>query len=352
MKYYKAFNKGMTCRGKKYEAGKEYEEEGREICAKGMMHFCETPFDTLDYYPLVDKDGEFSEYAEVEPLDKVKKAGNKCASRKIRIRTKLSFQEFIKAGVDSIIEETNKRDTDTSDYTCIKSADERARIGNSNNLAKIGSFGDGSKIGNSGNKAHIGSTGFLSKIGDIGNETTIVNSGELVQIGSAGDFAQIGSSGNDTKIGSSGDSAEIGSSGDNVRIGSSGNDAQIGSSGNGTDIGSSGYWARIGSSGNKVKIGSSGFGAKIRSFGNEARIGSSGDVTKIKMSGVRSVAAAVGDRCAISGKKGDWIVLAEWKIDEEGEFYPACVKAGKIDGETLKEDTMYTLIGGEFVAQT
>ena len=68
MKYYKAFNKGMMCRGKQYEEGKEYEEKGGVICGAGMMHFCETPFDTLDYYPLIDSDGNFSEFAEVEPL--------------------------------------------------------------------------------------------------------------------------------------------------------------------------------------------------------------------------------------------------------------------------------------------
>ena len=65
------------------------------------------------------------------------------------------------------------------------------------------------------------------------------------------------------------------------------------------------------------------------------------------MEGERSVAAAVGYDCTISGKKGDWIVLAEWKKDSKG-WYPACVKAGQIDGETLKEDTMYRLVDGEF----
>ena len=80
-------------------------------------------------------------------------------------------------------------------------------------------------------------------------------------------------------------------------------------------------------------------------------IGSSGDRAQIKMNGTNSIASAVGAMCAISGKKGDWIVLAEWKEYEDGKFYPECVKAGKIDGKTLKEDTMYMLIDGEFVAQ-
>ena len=194
MKYFKAFNKGMKCLGKQYEVGKEYEENGTDVCKKGMMHFCETPFDTLDYYPLVDENGNFSEFAEVEPLDKVIKQDNKCASKKIKIGAKLSFKQFVEAGVGILIEKTKPEEAKD---------------------------GDGAQIG------------------------------------------------------------------------------------------------------------SSGYGAKI------------------KMNGIRSVAAAIGYKCAISGKIGDWITLAEWKKDDKG-WYPDCVKSAQIDGETLKEDVMYHLENGEF----
>ena len=220
MKYYKAFNKGMMCRGKQYEENKEYEENGGKICGAGMMHFCETPFDTLDYYPLVDSDGNFSEFAEVEPLAEIVKDSNKCASKKIKIGAKLSFKDFIRAGVEVLIEKTKIEKPTESDLT---------------------------------------------------------DKGE-----------------------------------------------------------------------NFVQIGSSGYGAKIGSSGYGAQIGSSGNGAQIKMEGERSVASAIGARCQISGKKGDWIVLAEWDIDDNGKYYPKCVKAGQIDGETLKEDVMYRLEDGEF----
>ena len=41
-------------------------------------------------------------------------------------------------------------------------------------------------------------------------------------------------------------------------------------------------------------------------------------------------------------------MLAEWKQDDNNNWYPACVKSGQIDGEVLKEDTMYRLENGEF----
>jgi len=83
---------------------------------------------------------------------------------------------------------------------------------------------------------------------------------------------------------------------------------------------------------------------------NFAQIGSSGDGARITLKGERSVAAAVGYNSRIKGKKGDWIVLTEWKRDERG-WYPAFVKTGQIDGETLKEDVFYYLENGEFIAE-
>ena len=158
---------------------------------------------------------------------------------------------------------------------------------------------------------------------------------------SSGDSAQIGSSGNFAQIGSSGDSAKIGSSGDSAQIGSSGNFAQIGSSGDSAKIGSSGDSAKIGSSGNFAKIGSSGNSAKIGSSGNFAQIGSSGKDCVICCAGHNSV---------VKAKKGSWITLAEWEYSKEKERYiPKCVKTEFVDGERIKEDTLYKLIDGEFV---
>ena len=47
-------------------------------------------------------------------------------------------------------------------------------------------------------------------------------------------------------------------------------------------------------------------------------------------------------------KIGSWITLAEWK-DVDGEYAPVCVKTERVDGERIKEDVWYKLIGGEFV---
>ena len=305
MKGYKGFNKGLVCRGKQYEENTVAEEDEAVICRRGL-HFCVNPFEVLNYYPLVNSEGEFNDFAEVEALDECyTDDGKKYCTRKLKIGAKLSFSDFINACVDFIL----KRTSDDG--------------GSSGNDARIGSSGYGAQIGSSGNDARIGSSGYGA------------------QIGSSGYGVQIGSSGNDARIGSSGYGAQIGSSGYGVQIGSSGNDARIGSSGNDARIGSSGYRAQIGSSGDRAQIGSSGDGT---------RIGSSGDYAQIKSEGENSVVCCAGHGCIASAKKGSWITLAEWNYSREKDRYvPTFVRTEYVDGERIKADTFYKLENGEFV---
>ena len=305
MKGYKAFEPGLICKGKKYEENTIATEERAEPCKCGI-HFCESPFDVLDYYPLITDDGKFTDFAEVEALDKpVTDDKKKYCTTKLKIGAKLSFAGFIRACIDFIFEKTVNSMPDDS--------------------------GNSAQIASSGNSAQIGSSGYYA------------------QIGSSGNSAQIGSSGDSAKIGSSGYYAKIGSSGYYAQIGSSGNSAQIGSSGDSAKIGSSGYYAQIGSSGNSAQIGSSGDSAKIGSSGDSAKIGSSGDSAKIDSSGEDSVIMCAGLNSRAKAKKGSWITLAEWKYDDDkARWVPVCVKTEQVDGERIKEDTFYQLIDGEF----
>mgnify|MGYP005902559953 CR=1 FL=1 len=252
MKGYKAFNKGLICKGKQYKENETFEEERAVPCHRGM-HFCKNPFDVLNFYDLVDENGEFSDFARVEAPDdaEVKTDDDiKYCTTKLKVGAKFSFAGFVKTCVDFVIEKTQSEKPDSGNYA---------------------------------------------------------------------------------KIGSSGDSAKIGSSGDSAKIGSSGNSAKIGSSGDSAQIGSSGYYAQIGSS------------------GDSAQIGSSGDSAQIKSTGYDSIICCAGDDSCVSAKKGSWITLAEWKYSYEKDRYvPKCVKTEYVDGERIKEDTMYKLIDGEF----
>ena len=222
MKGFKAFGKGLVCRGKQYKENTVFEEEKAVICRSGM-HFCENPLDVLDYYPLVDSNGNAVEVAEVEALDECQTDDNKkYCTKKLKIGFKLSLSAFVKAAIDFALEKNDGK----------------------------------------------------------------VSTGNYAQLASSGGYAQLASSGNYAKLASSGDGAQLASSG--------------------------GY----------------------------AQLASSGDY---------AVIAGIGRCNKAKGKKGSWLVLAEWGYNDiEEKYVPVCVKAAQIDGVVIKEDTFYKLENGEF----
>ena len=138
MKGYKAFHKGLICKDKQYKENTVFEEKEAIPCVTGM-HFCENPMDVLTYYPLIDDEGEFSDFAEVEALDEVKTDNDKkfCTTR-LKIGAKLSFAGFINACVDFILEKTRyEPDECDEDY---------AQIGSSGDYAQIKCTGDDSVV--------------------------------------------------------------------------------------------------------------------------------------------------------------------------------------------------------------
>ena len=65
--------------------------------------------------------------------------------------------------------------------------------------------------------------------------------------------------------------------------------------------------------------------------------------------GQKSISSCLGVRGQASGKKGTWLVVAEWIQDEDWNWEVKEVKTVKVDGKNIKEDTYYALENGEFV---
>ena len=214
MKGYKAFEKGMICKGKQYAENTVFEEDTAEICKSGM-HFCVNPLDVLNYYPLVDENGDLPEFAEVEALDEpITDDVEKYCTKKLKVGAKLSLAGFIKSSFEFIKEscKTTDRKTTTSKK-------------------------------------------------------------DSSQLAASGDWSQLAASGDSSKLAASGD------------------------------------WSQL------------------------------------ELNGLKSVGANIGVNGKIKGKKGNWIVLAEY--DEN--LLPLCVKSAQIDGKKIKENTFYQLKNGEFV---
>ena len=155
MKGYKGFHKGMICRGKQYTENTIFEEPEANICKNGM-HFCENPFDVLDYYDFMDYNGEFNEFAEVEALDEVKTDDDrKFCTKKLKIGAKLSLIGFVKACVDFVIEkETVAQAIDaiasTGDYSAVASMGFNSKVASTGDYSAVASTGDRSKVASTG----------------------------------------------------------------------------------------------------------------------------------------------------------------------------------------------------------
>ena len=286
IKGYKAYEKGLVCKGFQYEVGKTYEQkESPKICDRGF-HFCENPLDVLNYYNLCEC--EFTEVEAEGKVDKEDDKDTKIATNKIKIGAKLDLPMFIKASID-FVSESCKKDKKTKD-----------------------------------------------------------DSGYSAQLASSGYSAQLASSGNSAKLASSGNYAQLASSGYSAQLASSGNYAKLASSGNYSQLASSGNYSQLASSGNSAKLASSGNYAQLASSGDYAQLASSGYSAKLELNGLKSVGANIGINGIIKGKEGNWITLAEYK-KVNGKYEVVFVESVQIDGKKLKEDTFYKLENKKFV---
>ena len=211
MKGYKAFKKGLVCKGKQYAENTIFEEENAEVCKCGM-HFCENPLDVLDYYPLIDDNGELAEYAEVEALDEVLTDDNKkYCTKKLKIGAKLDLPAFVKASIDFQFEKTPVEKTIRKNKSASGDYSKLAASGNSSKLAASGNY---SQLAASGNYSQLAASGNSSQLAASGNYSQLAASGDSSQLAASGDYSKLAASGNSSQLAASGNSSQLAASGD------------------------------------------------------------------------------------------------------------------------------------------
>lgn len=111
---YKGFSKDMTCRGMKFEIGKEYTHEGKVKACESGFHACEYPLDVFGYYPPAT-----SIFAVVEQSGSLSRedSDSKVASSHLSIKAQISLGELINAAVDFTLSraKTTKKGTNEED---------------------------------------------------------------------------------------------------------------------------------------------------------------------------------------------------------------------------------------------
>lgn len=146
IKSYKGFNRDLTCRGKQYEVGKEYEEDRAQSCECGM-HACEYPLDCFSYY-----DPAHSVYYEVEQSGDLSRRGDdsKVASTKMKIGAEINIAGMVKASINYIRERIKEEKGSDDDYGA---------------SSATGDYGASSATGNCGASSATGNYGASSATG-------------------------------------------------------------------------------------------------------------------------------------------------------------------------------------------
>ena len=112
---------------------------------------------------------------------------------------------------------------------------------------------------------------------------------------------------------------------------------------------STGYQGAASSTGNYGAASSTGYYGAASSTGDYGAASSTGYQGAASAGNPTAIAIAWGRYGKAKGVKGAHIVLAEWG-EWNGKEYPLIgAKMAVVDGETIKEDTYYTLKNGELV---
>ena len=297
IKGYKGFNKGLICRDKQYAENTVFNEDKATLCESGM-HFCKNPLNVLNYYSYYNSEiKSFSEYAEVEaPEDVTESKGDKSVTKQLKIGSKISFDELIKAGVEFNLSK-EKFDKEKSVATGKYSG--ASATGDYSGASAVGRYSGASATGDYSGASTVGGCSGASATGDYSGASTVGwRSGAMV----VGDYS--------------------------------------GAMVVGDCSGASATGRR---SGAMVVGDCSGASATGRRSGAMVV----GDDSQA-MCKNNSVAVAIGRNSMAKGDIGCYIVLTEVKWDFETDTNKIIdCKCFKVDGEIIKADTFYKLVDGK-----
>ena len=297
MKAYKGFNRDMTCRGFQYAEGEMYHTDTAELCESGF-HACKYPLDVLAYYPP-----SSSVYHEVE-LDEVSdecEDDSKICAKTIRVGARMDIASLVKASVEYIISKCNKscRKHVTVDQGVAPAEDDQS-------VAYV-----------TGNYSAASVTGYQSVAFAAGSQSTASATDDYSAASAIGDYSVASATGDQSAALATGD------------------------------------YSAASTIGCQSVTSVTGYQSVATTTGERSVAFTEGDYSAALVTGYRSmasadnptaIAVAWGLKGRAKGVLGAYIVCAEWK---EGKLI--CAKMAQVDGVTIKADTYYVLVDGNFV---
>ena len=319
---FKGFDKDLSCRGFQYEVGKTYEQEGEAKCCKRGFHFCENPLEVFDYYPPCT-----SRFCQVEGGGSVDKseADSKVATSHIHISEEIGLNGLIDEGVKYIL---NKADcyggkttnicnysasTNTSSYSAATNTGICSAATNTGYKSAATNTGDRSSATNTGDCSASTNTGYYSAATNTGDYSAATNTGDCSASTNTGDYSAATNTGYRSTATNTGD------------------------------------YSAATNTGNRSAATNTGDYSGATNTGNYSASTNTGDRSAATVEGKESVAIVTGKDSMACGTLGCWIVLTE-RGDSDGEInHIKEVKAFKVDGVNIKENTFYRLINGKAV---
>ena len=328
IKAYKAFDKDLSCRGFKYEVGKEYEETGYiKVCEKGF-HACPYPLDVFGYYPPAG-----ARFCEVEQSGKIDDSeSNKVCSSKIRIGAELDIRGLVKAAV-SYVKERCTNECNAEPGKPATAGYKGAATAGYKGAATAGDYG-AATAGDSG-AATAGDSG-AATAGNYGAATAGYKGAAT-----AGDYGA--ATAGDSGAATAGDSGAATAGNYGAATAGDSGAATAGYKGAAT---AGNYGAATAGNHGAATAGNSG-AATAGNYG-AATAGNYGAATaRGKAStGYNGLSVARGKNVQVKGGIGAILVIAE---ERDNTYDIVDWKAVVVDGEVVKADTWYRLENGELV---
>ena len=293
MKAYIGLNRDMTCGGFKYKEGETYHINKAKLRESGF-HTYEYPLDMLAYYPL-----NSSVYHEVK-LENVS-SEYKNDTQSIKIGAKVDIANLVKASVE---------------YTMSKCDGSRRRLtmGDRDAIFAIGDSAEASAIGHYSTASATGDYGAALSTGFQGTASTTGFRSAASVTGIQGVASTTGFQ-----------SAAF----------ATGNQGAALSTGN---------WSAVSATGNQGVASVTGDKSATFAIGYQSIASATGYQSTASADNPTAIAVAWGINGRAKGVLGAHIVCAEW---EDNKLI--CAKMAQVDGVTIKANTYYVLVNGDFV---
>lgn len=304
MKGYKGFNKKFQCRQMQYEVGKSYTEDNASLCACGL-HFCESPFDVFSYYHPRD----LSRYATVSTafVSQERDRDSKRAAKELTINKELSLPGFLKEGVNTIdawgLFNRKYIKTESDDHSSVSSRETNSHITAERDHSVAAAVNSSSTVV-ANDCCSIAATTELFGIADVKQRDSVAVCTNYDSIAVA-----------------EGDGSVSVNVYDGLAI-TSGLDS-------------------IAVTTNTESIASA--------LGKYSLAIATARTSCAIASGKESIAMAFGENGMAMGELGCWLILSDWKGDENCGCHREDLRCVKIDGKKIKANTFYKLENGEIM---